>query len=377
MARQIETKHREIYRHIHEGIVTGAFGAGQRIPTEMELANEFDTSRVTVARALRDLQVQGFLIRRRGAGSFVRLREQIADSLFGLVTGNTPGLLAKISDAMIRKAHAGGFGLLSSKWPEGGLANLVPYAEELCGEYSNRKVAGVFMAPMELPEEEMSYNARVAEIFARKGIPVVLLDRDVYDLPRRSSFDLVGIDNFHAGYVLTEHLWSLGRRRIGFVSHSRTVSTVTLRIAGYQHCLASHGVVPSRDWVHRGETGSMEFVRQVLKQARPDGLVCANDHEAAQLIRTLAASGVRVPEEVAIVSIDDDQWATYLSTSLTTLRPPFAELGVAAIKMMIERLAEPRMPAREVCLACKLIVRKSCGAATTGELAGSAQSAAN
>ncbi len=368
---QTEIKHREVYKHIHEGILSGAYAIGQRIPTEAELASTFDTSRVTVARALRDLEMQGLLVRRRGAGSFVRSPDKATGALFGLVTGNTPGLLAKISDAMAREAHAKGLGLLSSKWSDAAGDLAVSLVESLCAEYTERRVAGVFLAPPELPEEQAACAPRLAQLFASRGIPVVLLDRDVLDPPQRSNFDVVGIDNFQAGYVLTEHLWNLGRRRIAFVSHPRVVSTTKSRSQGYRFAIARFGQKVGPEWVQRGETGQADFVRRMLSSLRPDGVVCVNDHEAAQLIRTLTLLGVRVPDDVAIVSVDDDQWATYLSISLTTLRQPFTELGTTAFKVMLERLADPGMPPREICLACNLVVRESCGAKRKLELAGS------
>jgi DNA-binding LacI/PurR family transcriptional regulator len=148
------------------------------------------------------------------------------------------------------------------------------------------------------------------------------------------------------------------------------VSTATLRSRGYQFALAGLGQKVGPEWIRRGETGQVEFARRLLSSLRPDGIVCVNDHEAAQLIRTFSVIGVRVPDDVAVVSVDDDEWATYLPISLTTLHQPFAELGTTAFKLMLERLADPGMPPREVCLACHLIVRESCGAKRKLELAG-------
>src|SRR5262245_59116039 len=101
MAGLAAPKHKQIYQTIHQGILTGAYGAGQRIPTEAELAKVFKTSRVTVARALHDLETEGYLIRRRRAGSFVRVRDSETTGLVGLVSGSGPGLPAKISNAMV------------------------------------------------------------------------------------------------------------------------------------------------------------------------------------------------------------------------------------------------------------------------------------
>ena len=233
---------------------------------------------------------------------------------------------------------------------------------QICEEYANRGVAGVFFSPMEMPQEAMSINARIADALDQQGIVVVLLDRDVCDFPRRSRFDLVGIDNVNAGYVLTEHLLGLGHRQIGFIQPAWGASTISARIAGYREALKSHNITPVAGWVRRGDTTDLEFVRDFIERVKPEAVVCVNDHEAARLMRSLAALSVKVPEDVAIVGVDNDMWATLLSVSLTTLQQPCAELAAAAMKLMLERFAEPSRRPREVCLACRLIVRESSGA---------------
>ncbi len=362
MQREGKAKYREIYEHIQQRILSGRYAIGQQIPTETQLATQFDASRVTVARALRDLKQDGFLLRRRGAGSFVRqLPKATSSNLLGLITGDTPGLFAALTNEMVRVAQASNFGLLASKWPDQDVDTILRHVKKLCEQYLGGQVQGVFFTPTDLPRAGLPYNAQIAESFRRSGIPVVLLDRDVADYPFRSDFDLVGIDNCNAGLVLAEHLLQLGHVRIGFVSHAREVPTISARIAGYRHALLSRGLNPEEGWLYRGDTSDRESIRAFLRGSKITAAVCVNDHEAAILMRTLAGLGLRVPDDLAIVAIDDDQWATFLSVSLTTLRQPFAALGAAAIEMMLERLAQPQMPAREVCLACELIVRQSCG----------------
>ena len=78
------------------------------------------------------------------------------------------------------------------------------------------EVSGVFFAPLELTQEKDAINRRVAEVFDRAGIPVVLLDRDLVPHPDRSRYDLVGIDNRRAGYTITSHLLRHGCQRVAF-----------------------------------------------------------------------------------------------------------------------------------------------------------------
>jgi len=363
VGRQPRVKHREVYEHIHRGILAGEYRTGDRIPTEAQLANRFDTSRVTVARALRDLEQQGFLERRRGAGSFVRQPESTATNLIGLITGESKGILPIVCDEISRFAQAKGFSVLLGKWPIADIDQIIRYTQELSEQYIARRVAGVIFEPMYVPAEQMPVNARIAEAFDRAGIGVVLLDRDIYDFPHRSQFDLVGIDNRHAGYVLTEHLLSLGYRRIHFLCAPMTASSVTARILGYQDALARHDIEPDKDWVHHGNTDHLDWVRDLMAKLRPEAFVCANDSEAARFIYALTALDIRVPEEVAVVGVNDDPYAKLLTVSLTTLRQPYSYLAASAVRLMLDRLQDRTATPREIRLGCELVVRESCGAA--------------
>jgi hypothetical protein len=77
---------------------------------------------------------------------------------------------------------------------------------------------------------------------------------------------------------------------------------------------------------------------------------------------TLGELGIGIPNGVRIVGIDDVRYAELLRVPLTTLRQPYQYIGAAALQAMLERIAHPDMPARDIVLECKLIVRESCGA---------------
>ena len=70
--------------------------------------------------------------------------------------------------------------------------------------------------------------------------------------------------------------------------------------------------------------------------------------------------GVRIPEDIKMVGINDVKYASFLPVPLTTLRQPCQELGAAAMAVMLDRLEAPGAPARDVLLDCELIVRDSC-----------------
>ena len=78
-------KYQQIYKQLHGRIEAGAYKEGDRLPTEAELVEQFGTSRLTVARALKDLQVAGLVVRRAGSGTYVKKTVTVVDHLFGLV----------------------------------------------------------------------------------------------------------------------------------------------------------------------------------------------------------------------------------------------------------------------------------------------------
>src|SRR4030095_14215010 len=95
------------------------------------------------------------------------------------------------------------YGLLwgSESRPSAGQKATVPEVEEWCEQFIQRQVSGVFFAPFERVAEQQEVNRHLAERLRQAGIAVVLLDRDLGPFPSRSEFDLVGIDNFAAGYI--------------------------------------------------------------------------------------------------------------------------------------------------------------------------------
>jgi GntR family transcriptional regulator of arabinose operon len=89
--------------------------------------------------------------------------------------------------------------------------------------------------------------------------------------------------------------------------------------------------------------------------------LCANDHTAATLMKTLIALGVQIPKEIRIVGIDDVKYASLLPIPLTTQRQPCQDIGKVAMATMFERLNNPDLPIREISLNCRLVIRESCG----------------
>jgi GntR family transcriptional regulator, arabinose operon transcriptional repressor len=221
-----------------------------------------------------------------------------------------------------------------------------------------RKVSGVFFAPMELTEKKDEINQRSMLALDEAHIPIVLLDRDICDYPKRSRYDLVGIDNRRAGYVATEHLLNCGAKRIIFWGKPNSAPTVTARSLGYREALAQNATEVEPHIVI-DDPSELSSVRRLVTEREPDAVVCANDNTAAQLMTSLNRLGIRVPEDIRITGMDDVRYASVLQTPLTTIRQPCLDIGAGALSMMLDRISHPNMPARDCLVDFQLIVRQS------------------
>jgi GntR family transcriptional regulator, arabinose operon transcriptional repressor len=354
-------KHERVRRTLADAITSGQYETGQRLPSESELVKAFGASRPTVNRALRELQLAGLIDRRAGSGSYVRGDAAARGYTFGLLIpelGRTE-IFEPICRGMAEAKHGSQHVLL---WGSslGDEANLERQASQACRLLVSKKVSGVFFAPLELTPQKDTINRSIAEVFDKAGIPVVLLDRDLVPYPERSRYDLVGIDNRRAGYAITSHLLRCGCSRIVFLGRPGSAPTVDARIAGYREALAQEPNLEPH--VCRIEPDDHEQIRRIVDRLRPEGFVCANDFTAAKLLKTLNDLGKNVPEEIRMAGIDDVKYASLVSVPLTTIHQPCADMGAIAISTMVDRLAHPKLPARDILLNFHLVIRDSCGA---------------
>jgi DNA-binding LacI/PurR family transcriptional regulator len=362
MRSNADPKHRQVYAALQRDISAGKLRAGARLPSEAELGRTFAASRITVSRAMRDLQAAGLVERRVGAGSFVKAAAPGSGLSFGLLIpdlGETE-IFEPICQGMMASPLASRHALLWGS-PHGG-ATKEARAWQLCAQYVERGVAGVFFAPLERTPHQDDVNRRIVEALDAARIPVVLLDRPALPYPRRGHHDLVGIDNRRAGYLVTDHLRRLGSRRIAFVAVPQAAATVDAREAGYREALYAGGAPIEPALISRLDPGDTMAVRLFMERSAADAIVCANDRTAARLMPALLRLGHAIPGDVRMAGIDDVEYAALLPVPLTTLRQPTRQIGEAALGVMLERVARRDLPARDVLLHCELIVRASCGA---------------
>ncbi len=353
-------KYQVLMDSLKTDILSGRYQPGQKLPSEAALVKKSGASRITVGRALRELQNVGLVDRVAGSGTYVRQPVNDRQShLFGLLIpdlGETE-IFEPICQGIASAPETAEHGLL---WGHTEKSATKPrQAWNLCQQFIERKVSGVFFAPLEFEADAEKANRRILTAFREAEIPVVLLDRRSTRAPERSRPDLVGINNYQAGYAATEHLVHLGCAHIGFLGYHGAASTIEDRMAGYRAALANHRLTPALE-VEVGDKGRPEDNLERLHEI--EGFVCVNDRVAGQLMHIFLARQVRIPEDIRLVGIDDVSYAGLLPVPLTTVRQPTREIGQAALRTMLDRIRMPHMPPRELLLDGELVVRKSCGA---------------
>ena len=359
-------KYRQLFERLKTDILAGRYKPGQKLPSEAALVNKTRASRITVGRAIRELQNAGLVDRIAGSGTYVRdaSRDEQRALLFGLLIpdlGETEifePICRGIANAPETAQHA----LLWGHADKGTVK--AQQAWGLCQQYVERAVSGVFFAPLEFEAEAEKMNQRILRTLEKAGIPVILLDRRASFAPHRRRPDLVGINNRQAGYIATKHLIRLGCNRIAFLGYHGAALTIADRMSGYRDALAAHGLKPAIDAVMdvraHGESALSWGGRGRLESL--DAFVCLNDRLAGQLMHVFHARKMRVPEDIRLVGIDDVSYASLLPVPLTTVRQPTREIGQAAMRAMVERVQRPDLPPRDILLDGELIIRRSCGA---------------
>jgi GntR family transcriptional regulator, arabinose operon transcriptional repressor len=361
-------KYKQIWLSLKAAIESGAYAPGVRLPSEFELVQSYGASRVTISRALKELQNGGYIDRRAGSGTYVRATGTTPFT-FGLLIpelGQTE-IFEPICQGMVTAQREHNHMLV---WgPSLSSADVTPaQGKDACMRLIRNRVSGVFFAPLEATPLKNEVNLAIAAALKEAGIPLILLDRDIVDYPDRSSFDVVGIDNRRAGCVAAQHLIRAGCRRIAFLGRSHLAPSCIARSAGYRDAVADSPETLGPTFVQRLDPTDKATVQQVLDSYRPDGIVCSNDRTAALLMRTLSELKVAVPEQIRIVAFDDVKYASLVAVPLTTIHQPCSQLGAAAIQAMVQRIAHPEMPARDILVDFHLVIRESCGTRKTADV---------
>ncbi len=197
---------------------------------------------------------------------------------------------------------------------------------------------------------------------ARRGTPVVVVDRTRSD----QAFCSVAVDDVLGGRLAVEHLLDRGHTRVAYIGGPTHLGQVRDRLEGARAAWAAAGLPPdSLTWL---ETAAMTVAEGREAGARLSGLpasrrptaaFCVNDLLALGLLQHAISSGVRVPEELAIVGYDDIEFAAAAAVPLTSVRQPRQLLGRTAAELVLDEAGNPEHTHRQVLFTPELVARSS------------------
>ncbi len=369
------SKHLRIYETLALRITTGQYVSGQQLPTMNMLSQSFEASKPTIAKALSHLEKKGLINRKRGGGVFVHddvvPKQQIKPigllipDLITRENMRVESIFTSIFSHVLTYAKERNFFLVADSYGVDSNAILDDIKKSF-DNFAHQNCAGVFFH-FNPRDDSRDLSEKVLDVLEQSQKPVVLFDRDICQFPKRSKFDLIGINNERAAYVLTSHLIDLDCKKFCFLKAAFDTYSpvVTERISGYQTALIQNQLSPDNIvelTLNDNENEVSKILTRLVRDEKVEALVCVNDEVAIKCMEHLLRNGIRIPEDVRLVGFDDLPSSQMLSVPLTTICQPVDLIASEAVYTISERLNAPDRPAREIMLHEKLIIRQSSGA---------------
>jgi LacI family transcriptional regulator len=216
---------------------------------------------------------------------------------------------------------------------------------------AHRKVDGIICAPIGSSVDYETDNS----------LPMVF----VSNAPKNTSRSSVVIDNIRGGYLATKHLIDCGYASIGFIGVSEHGMADNDRLEGYRMAFRRYGREIDARYIKFGDfrqqTGYNIIRRLIGEQSYPEAIFAENDVLAIGILHGIKDSGLRVPEDIAVIGFDDISFSSYQEIQLSTIKQPKEQMGRSAVELLIEEIesGEESGAPRRVILEPELVVRNS------------------
>jgi len=354
--------YQQVALDIRRQIMSGEMPVGTQLPPHRELAVNYGVSIMTINKALSGLVSEGVLHSRVGRGTFVAVRPAPVDGtgareMLGFVLRDLSSpFFSLVAHAAQQRADALGYGLLFSS-----SSNRLDREEEQIRRFRDLGASGLIIV-------SMSRTYRISEPIQAlhdAGFPYVMVSyTEGEDVP------FIGMDLDNAGYLATQHLLAMGRRRIGYIGDKFGSIMCELRGKGYRRALEQSGFPADPtfefEYPFEGEWNDYRSGYAVGERVagladKPDAMFVFNDLGALGFEDALLDRGISVPDDISVVGLDDIELAARARVPLTTVRQPVDRIGALAVDYLLARLRGEQPMIRQI-LPPELVVRRSSGA---------------
>lgn len=266
----------------------------------------------------------------------------------GLITRST-GLIGLVSNNFRNPVFLHIFDLFTRGLQERGLRPLLvnlsdevdpARSVQLLRQYA---VDGVIVASSTLPPT-------FPLAFREAGVPVV----HAFGRAEEPQVHVVGIDNVAAGRMAAQALLARGHRQIGFMGGPQSATSTQDRMAGVLQVVPDAAC--SFAFAYSFDAGRVEMAR-LLAGARADAYVCGDDVLAIGALTAVADAGLRVPDDVGIIGLNDMEMAGWANINLTTIHQPFEAIVAASVAQIVALLTTPDLPPTAQIFDCHLVLR--------------------
>lgn len=353
-----ELKFQSLADDLRRAIIAGSWTVGAKLPTEQQLADDTGLSLTTVRRAFDELVDQQLVIRRQGAGSFVaerRQRPQRTRYTVGVLLPGTQLYYPRVLQGIEATLSAAGVGL-----------QLYTYQYDPSREDDginfliDADVDGLILVPTLTGIEDP--QRRITELMSL-DVPVVLLERSLTNYGPADRTEHVCSDHQGGAYDAVGHLLGLGHRRVALLSRTQNPTEPAVR-DGYLRAAHDKDFEPSvfsatkEEW----EAGVADTLLERLIGSGATAALVFGDREATLLEAAARRAGIRVPQDLALVSYDDEL-AELAEVPLTAVAPAKYRIGKMAAEVLLLRLTEgDECPLHQIRLRPRIVIRDSCGA---------------
>lgn len=348
----------QIHHQLQQRILGGEWSYGAMLPSENDLCAEYAIARGTIRQVLAELEKESLIRRERGRGTFIAHLPR-AKTIPGLDGRMISFIVPYVRDSFVptillgveSAARASGYGVLFNH-----VENNPEKQEDALRLALQQGVAGIILYPVNSTD-----IGPVLRELVQRQVPLVLVDRYLRGLP--TSY--VTSDNFGGGLRATQHLLSLGHRRIAFLSWFDSAITMEHRREGCHRALVEAGIEadPALEWTVEGypDIDITALAAYLQITPRPTAIFAANDQLALAAQRVARSLKISIPENLALVGFDDLEISAQLDIPLTTIAQPAFEMGRAAGEMVICKIKDQSHLIEQHILPTKLILRQSCG----------------
>jgi DNA-binding LacI/PurR family transcriptional regulator len=328
-------KHCEQIVELRHAIQTGKLAPGEMVGTEFAFSQKWGVARNTVRRRIDTLIDEGLLERRPGKGLYVSSPNTATRTVQVVV----PDLSWTHVIRIVRGAQEVGAqrGLHTQVYDAHGQLGL---DLEMLRRLPDGPTDGAIIVSL--------HHRRFTEVLVElkaTGYPFVLVDQRLHDV----DVPTVEIDNYGGGYVVGQKLAELGHRRVGFLG-PMSLQVISDRMNGFRDATLDAGVLFDRslvvdlggdgvtDWLNERLEATQEGVTQLLSRPdRPTAIFDGSGDVAPLIYRAVQQLGLRIPEDVSVVSFDDSaKYSQFLEPRVAQLKHSWDVLGRAAMEMLVQ-----------------------------------------